>query len=57
MVHRVHGNAANLGPSTQPSFPAGFSKGDIFVHPVAELADGGLAGDKHHTHFAGWQFH
>ncbi len=53
MVDRVHGDAANLGTTTQPTVTAGLAQGDVLMLDVTDLADGGEAGGQHLAHFAG----
>ena len=51
MVYRIHRNASDLRPSSQPSFPAGLSKIDILMGHIAQLPDGGFAFYQNHTNF------
>src|SRR5699024_5321280 len=47
VVHRVHGNTANLGPPTTPALGAGLAQRSQRMLAVADLADTGAAVDMH----------
>ena len=55
MVYRIHYDAANFGPMSQPAVSARLSKGDIAVLDVPYLADCRIALDIDSSNFAGWQ--
>src|SRR5919197_274194 len=47
MIDRVHRHAAHLGPPPEPADAAGLAVGDVLVFEVADLPDGGAAGEAH----------
>jgi hypothetical protein len=57
MVYRVHGNTADLGTAAFPSIPACFSKGNVFMGDVPQLAHSGLAVEQHHPNLTRRQFY
>jgi hypothetical protein len=55
MVTRSHGRAAYLGPATHPTGPSGFTKLDVLMIYITELAYGCGACTEDAPKFAGRQ--
>src|SRR5690606_30322048 len=55
MIDRVHGHAAGLGTNTLPAVATGLAQLDQLGLGVSDLADGGAAVERHHTHLSGRQ--
>jgi hypothetical protein len=41
MIHRVHGDASNMRPFTEPASTASFTEFPALIFPVANLTDAG----------------
>src|ERR1035437_7525964 len=52
MVDRVHRRAAHGGALALPAVAAGLAPVDVLVIDVADLSDGGAAGERHAAHLA-----
>src|SRR5256712_2634311 len=57
MVDRVHRHAAHLGAPAEPADAAGLAVGDVLVLEVADLPDGGAAGQPHAPQLARGELH
>ncbi len=53
MVDRVHDGTANARADALPAVTAGLADLDVAVLGVADLANGGAAGEQNATHFGG----
>src|SRR2546428_3751139 len=57
MVDRVHRHAAHLRAPAEPADAAGLAEGDVLVLEVADLPDGGAAGEAHPSQLARGELH
>src|SRR5207247_1622586 len=57
MVDRVHRHAAHLGAPAEPADAARLAVGDVLVLEVADLPDGGAAGEAHAPQLARGELH
>jgi hypothetical protein len=56
MIDRIHGDAANFGFASKPSFATCLPKRDVFMIHVTQLPDGCLTFDQNHSHFSRRKF-
>ena len=55
MIDRVHGNAANTGPFTEPPGATGFTELAAFILAISDLSNTGTAALMKLAHFTGRQ--